>query len=562
MDTISRYILSLLLLTTFFLFGCRTAEKIHSESDQFLEAAVEHWNFQGGVLITYKGEPVLMKGYGPSNIPFELDNTTTTKFFIGSLTKQFTAAAILRLDEENKLNISDPICKYIDDFPPEVGDKVTIHHLLSHSSGIPNFTEMPEIFLKRTEPISPEQLMSIIAKTPLEFEPGSRVTYSNSGYIVLGEIIEKVSGQSYEAYLHRKIFKPLEMNNSGYARRSMGLPDRAEGYTLAEGNVLVNAVAVEMSILHSAGALYTTLEDMLQWEQSLVHGDFLTELSLRQMFTPQAGIFGYGWAIDTMYKQVVVYHGGFIDGFNCRIERWLTSGLTTVVFANDDEAPVFKISRSLAAIALGYPYEMPISKHAVNVADDALKKYTGLFSYTDGRTRVIANENDTLHTYIFGFPRQHLFVERDDQLFFEKDNSKILTISFDQSGRAERIIEDNGFTVDTAYRVEDNSQQALFTPRVYDRFDYSTLENFSGEYKLKSLTDEESEFILSVYHSGNRLYAKVIESEPVEVFPLSPTEFFHKTTDYRLIFVTDLIGVAQAVIMRMSGAEVRGVRIQ
>jgi CubicO group peptidase (beta-lactamase class C family) len=194
-----------------------------------------------------------------------------------------------------------------------VASKVTIHHLLTHTSGIPDYVDDPFVVLKRTSDVSPSDLMALFMNEPLESAPGTRFSYSNSSYIVLGAIIEEVSGQSYEAFLHHRLLTPLGMRSSGYARRETGLPQRAEGYTIDEYQNLVNALPVSMSILHTAGALYSSVEDMLRWDQELYESKVLERIWTDKMLTAYTGNYGYGWFIDSLYGFKHLYHGGFLE---------------------------------------------------------------------------------------------------------------------------------------------------------------------------------------------------------------------------------------------------------
>ncbi len=226
-DYLSIFLIMILAMILTF-SGCRLIE---DRLDNYLNAAHELWGFNGSVLVAWNGRVILSKGYGMADNTFNIPNTPQTKFFIGSITKQFTAACIMILIERNLLKLDDPIIMYLPDYPRPNGDKITIRHLLTHTSGIPDYTNFPEVILKRTQPLSTEYLIDLFKNWPLEFEPGSKFSYSNSGYLLLGEIIEKISGQSYEAFLEHEILKPLGMNDSGYARREAAYPNRASGYT-------------------------------------------------------------------------------------------------------------------------------------------------------------------------------------------------------------------------------------------------------------------------------------------------------------------------------------------
>ncbi|HEY6230679.1 MAG TPA: serine hydrolase domain-containing protein, partial [Pyrinomonadaceae bacterium] len=269
-----RNVVILLLATT---LATAQQPSIQSERATRMEQIVQAYvpgKFMGTVLVAQDGKIVLDKGYGFANLEWDIPNTPRTKFRLGSLTKQFTAASILLLEERGKLKIEDPVKKYMPD-APAAWDKITIFHLLTHTSGIPSFTGFADYRSREAEAITPEKLVEWFRDKPLEFEPGTKWNYSNSGYVLLGYLIEKISGQSYAEFVQQNIFTPLGMKDSGYDSNSAIIAHRAAGYTPGNSGP-VNAGFVHMSIPFSAGALYSTTEDLLRWEQGLFGGKVLT----------------------------------------------------------------------------------------------------------------------------------------------------------------------------------------------------------------------------------------------------------------------------------------------
>ncbi len=280
--------------------SCFAQEKKPSESvarmEQIIQANVPK-QFMGTVLVAQDGKVLLDKGYGFANLEWDIPNTPTTKFRLGSLTKQFTAASILLLEERGKLKIEDPVKKYMPD-APAAWDKITIFHLLTHTSGIPNFTGFPDYESTEAIPTTPEKLVARFRDKPLEFEPGTKWNYSNSGYVLLGYLLEKISGQKYSEFVQQNIFTPLGMKDSGYDSNSAVIARRAAGYSRSP-NGPVNAGYVDMTIPFSAGALYSTTEDLLRWEQGLFGGKVLTAASLAKMTTPFKQDYAFGLGVST-----------------------------------------------------------------------------------------------------------------------------------------------------------------------------------------------------------------------------------------------------------------------
>lgn len=318
----------------FILSGCNT-NNIKNEIEDYISSQDKYIKFNGSILIA-KGEDILLnKGYGMANFEHEINNDSNTKFRIGSITKQFTATSILILQEQGLLNVTDKINLYIPNCP-DSWNEITIHHLLTHSSGIPNFSSFPdfhsEITIKRH---TLDQTMSLFMNRLLIFAPGYRHSYSNSGYIVLGYIIEKVSNSKYEDFIAENIFKTIGMKDTGYDNSELILKNRASGYT---DHGKKNAKYIDMSIPHAAGALYSTVEDLYLWDRSLYTDKILNKESLSSMFTNYIGSYGYGWFIDEAeINSKRVEHGGLIDGFSSYICRYIDDDYVLIILTNDEQ---------------------------------------------------------------------------------------------------------------------------------------------------------------------------------------------------------------------------------
>lgn len=294
------------------------SEAIH-KTDSILSATFSE-NGPGGVFLVAKGADVLYKkAYGKANLELNTTMETHQIFEIGSMTKQFTAIGILQLVEQGKLQLEDPITTFLTDYPTQ-GHTITVHHLLTHTSGIKNFTSIPEIGKIATQNLSPIELIDFFKNQPMDFEPGTEFKYNNSGYVLLGYIIEKVSGQSYEDYIQEHVFKPLNMHDSQYASSRRVIPNRAYGYHGRKGTY-TNAMHISFSIPYASGSLMSTAEDMLKWERGVLEGKLLTQSTLQKVFQPHSLsngtpiTYGYGWHIRD-YEGITHYeHGGSIFGF-------------------------------------------------------------------------------------------------------------------------------------------------------------------------------------------------------------------------------------------------------
>ena len=242
-----------------------------ARADALIRNHAEAGRFDGAVLVAKDGKPIFRKAYGQANREWAIPATPETVYRLGSITKQFTAAAILQLADQGKLKLDDPISRY---YPaaPESWAPITVKHLLTHRSGIPSYTALPGFFGNPSrQDMKPEAIVALTQDKPLEFTPGSKISYNNTGYVLLGVVIEKASSQTYAAYLQQHIFSPLGMKNTGFDVSETILPKRAAGYE-RRGSAVTNAAYLSMTLPHAAGSLYSTVDDILAWDVALRAG--------------------------------------------------------------------------------------------------------------------------------------------------------------------------------------------------------------------------------------------------------------------------------------------------
>lgn len=390
-------------------------------------------HFMGSVLVARGGETLLSKGYGAADLQWNIPNAPNTKFRIGSVTKQFTAAAILLLQERGKLNIQDPVKRYYADAPAS-WDQVTLFHLLTHTSGIPSFTSFPEYDAIHVTPKTPAELIALFRDKPLEFAPGEKWNYSNSGYQLLGYVIEKASGERYEDFVRENIFVPLEMKDSGcetsraiVSRRSTGYVDSASGF--------LNAGYVDMSVPYAAGALYSTTEDLLRWEQGLFGGKLLGSKSLKVMTTPFKNDYALGIAVHSSSGHRVFEHSGAIDGFSSALVYYPDQKLAIVVLSNV-EATAQAMAHDLVAAATGQAVTL---RSAVAVPADVLARYVGVYHLRTGLDIAITVEDQQLISQGTGQPKIPLFAESPQRFFAKVLDAQIDFVS-DSDGTISRLI--------------------------------------------------------------------------------------------------------------------------
>lgn len=432
-------------------------QSILNEMATYLEAYWETGFFMGSVLVAHAGKVLLKQGYGMANLEHSVANSPQTKFRLGSVTKQFTAAAILQLQEQGLLKVNNPISTYLPDYPE--GNQITVHQLLTHTAGIPNYTGFPDYVQKQRTAMTLDEIITWFSDKPLDFTPGNRYSYSNSGYTLLTKLIEAVSGQSYADYLQHHIFKPLGMSDSGYDQSAPILPHRASGYALAEEGYQ-NAAFIDMSIPSGAGGLYSTVEDLYKWDQALYTDAVLSESSRQLMFAPAVGMgeesgdahYGYGWVIDQAYERNRVGHGGGINGFITGIARYLNEQIIIIVLSNLETAPANRISNDLAAILFGREYQLP-KKHQVIALDPAIyETYVGDYEFAPGIVLSVTTDSQRIFVQLTGQNWVEIFPESATQFFLKVVDAQ-LTFVVEETDKASRVILHQGGRDQVATRV-------------------------------------------------------------------------------------------------------------
>ncbi len=294
------------------------------------------------VLIAQNGAIVYKKGFGLASIEHRVPITPETKFRIGSITKQFTASAILKLKEAGKLSVQDPLTKFIPDYPR--GNEVTVHHLLTHTSGIRSYTDKPDFLETVTVEAKPESLIASFKNDKYDFDPGTQWRYNNSAYFLLGYFVGKISNESYNDYLKKNFFEPLEMKGTGVHHWSDILAYEATGYSYIDGK-FQKAQNWDMSRAGGAGALYSTVTDLYRWNEAVFAGKVLSEKSLAAAFTPvtlkdgskpEGGIggYGYGWFVNEFRGVKEITHAGGLHGFVTNLARYPEHNMTITVLTN------------------------------------------------------------------------------------------------------------------------------------------------------------------------------------------------------------------------------------
>jgi CubicO group peptidase (beta-lactamase class C family) len=529
---------------------------LENKFTEYLNAYEQVHQFYGVVSIAQGGKIIYTGGYGMANIELNVPNTPKMKFQIGSITKQFTAAAIMQLAERGLLNVNDPISKYLPDYPKPNGEKITIRHLLTHTSGTPNYTDISSVWMRRSLLIAIPELLATFSSLPLEFEPGTQFKYSNSGYTLLGVIIEKVSGEAYDKYLQKHIFEPLEMKNSGYDNRRTVIMNRAAGYTVDTAGNFINAAYCDMTTVFSAGALYSTVGDMLIWDQALYTEKVLSKKSLVEMFTGNLSNYGYGFLIDTVFGRKHIWHNGGIDGFHATFERWVEDSLCVAVLSNNETGGAEMIAHNLAAIVFGEPYDIPVIKTPMALDTVKMKEYVGVFQIDTANYRIISYDNCQLYSHRTAGIRGRIFPEGKDKFYYESDNSITVTFVRDETGKIVKQIMHQMGVDNSVPKIEGTKADSLIAGSKAIQIDPQIFNRYVGDYQLAP------QFILTIRTRDNRLFAQATGQSEFEIFPNSETEFFLRVVEAQVKFVIDSGGQVTGLVLHQNGQDIPGQKVK
>jgi CubicO group peptidase (beta-lactamase class C family) len=428
-----RFAICLLFSLTTVAYGQLPAEKI----DELMTAYTKLFQFNGSVLVA-KGGQVFQKGYGWRNVSDSAANDVNTIFQLGSITKQFTAAIILKLAEQKKLSLEDRLSKYFPGYPK--GDSILIRHLLTHTSGIYNYTNN-QLFMRGSAYKSADraQMMALFKDQPLSFAPGSKYAYSNSGYLLLGYIITDVTRKPYEQIVREMIFDPLQMRHSGFDFAHLGNDNKATGYNVFNQAMKVRAAIADSSVSYAAGAIYSTIGDLYKWHNALQKYKIINRNSTEAAYTPFKSGYGYGWMTGTLFGRKLVEHGGSIPGFSTFIARMPGDDVVVILLSNASMPALDKISHEILAIIYGGPYDVPKEKQEVFLDESLLKEYVGDYEFAPGVAMKVTLAGKRLKVQLPGQPAFDFFAESDN-VFFLKAVDASGTFERGAEGKVERLL--------------------------------------------------------------------------------------------------------------------------
>lgn len=398
--------------------------------NDYAQAEFNVKEFNGAVLVMQKGKTIYKKAFGMADREWNIANTVNTKFRIGSVTKQFTAACILQLAEQGKLSLDDKLSKYIPDYPK--GDSITTHMLLNHTSGIKNYTDLPSFWPKAILPLSHDSMIALFKNQPLDFSPGSKWNYSNSGYFLLGVIVEKASGKNFSDYVLENVIKKAGLKNTAMDNVDSVLLFRAKGYSKNSQNFWEHAMPISMEGPYSAGAMYSTVDDLYAWTKALVANKIITAESVKKMTTPYMDNYGYGIGIDSLKTHRRIAHSGGIPGFSSYLSFFPDDDICIAVISNND-ANAGKLGISLSGVMFDLPVQKAYIPKEVKIDTTILNRYAGKFIATGPIELII--KSGKLYRHRYGTPDIELKPESNTRFFYADKSDRFIEFEIDKTGK-------------------------------------------------------------------------------------------------------------------------------
>ena len=506
------------------------------------------------IIVTRHGKPVFRKGYGMANLELGVAIEPHMVFRLGSITKQFTAVCILMLMEQGKLDLQDEITKYLPDYPMH-GHKITIEHLLTHTSGIKSYTNIPEIRTSMRKDMTLEELVDSFKPLPMEFAPGESYNYNNSAFVMLGLVIEKVSGMKYAEFLQKNIFEPLGMDHTYFDMANTLIPGRVSGYQVA-GDKFENCEYISMTMPHAAGSMASSVDDMAKWDAALYTEKLVKQDSLKKAWTPftlNNGVstgYGYGWASAHYQGHDMITHGGGINGFITDGFRFPNEQIYVCILTNCMRLIPDNLAFKIGALAAGKPYQEPV---AVPFDPAAYPRYQAVYKAQKIGVEIpVFVENEKLCVMMPGQEKDEL-IPLSETEFGSKKSINHVFFSFDEAGQAKSI------TVTGFYgpgMTAERTDAPLPNQRKTIQVDPAVLDQYAGEYELVPGMN------ISLTCSNGKLTAQMPGQPAFDLQAETEEKFFLLEAPVTLEFQKDAAGKVSGMLFNQSGQQMTARKIK
>ena len=505
------------------------------------------------ILVAKDGKTIYRKAVGKSNLELDVDMLPENVFMLASITKQFTAVSILMLEEQSKLSLDDPITKFIPDYPT-LGKTITIRNLLNHTSGIKSYTGIGNLVEVARTDMSLDELIDYFKNEPMDFDPGEEFRYNNSGYVLLGKIIEVISKDTYENFIEKNIFERLGMENSSYGNNRELIKNRVEGYEQNE-NGYVNASYLSMSIAHAAGALTSTIDDMLKWQNALATNKMIKATSLDKAINGSelnnGEHIGYGFGLGEMnLKGSKGYtHSGGIFGTSTNGIYLIDEDVYVIGLSNCSCNDIGAVTRNLAAVAIGKPY--PTLKDVVKLSEEKMKQWVGAYKFKDEAIRHVFIKDGKLNSMRESETNTvfEIFPLSENRFMFAEGNIEY-KFSKSKDGKRQTL-----FITDTE-SVGNEVDKPMPEARKEVTLSNAVLKHYVGKYELGP------NFYVEVTVEGSQIFGQATGQGKFEVFAEDETNFFAKVTPLKVKFNKTPSGEVESFILFQGGQETIAKKIE
>lgn len=456
MDTKSKFLLLIILLVAGVAYNLHAQQSAKADSiDKYMSVRTDMGKFSGAVLVAQDGNVILRKGYGYADVEDKVPFTPETPFEIASISKMFTAMAVLKLRDAGKLKPEDLICNYVDDCP-DAWRTITVQNLMRHTSGIPDYEEALDFgsgkyFDLMTQLGASKQIFENAKKQPLDFKPGEKFKYSNTGYIVLGFIVQKAAGEPFNKYITDNILKPAGLKHSGvlgtaekpqqlaygYTFGDIGWEKTVSGYPLTSGH-LKKLKQLALNPPEGDAGLYSNIDDLNHWSNLMDGSSFIQEALAKEIFTPGTDAYGYGWIIDNVFGMKRLSHSGMLPGYTSELIKFPDSKTTIVILCNLDRALINRIVRDITAILYDKPYDMPVRGKLAHLTPAQITSLEGEYKNSNGTVLSVKNTPEFLTAAMKGRFTAGLIALSPTEFYFPLADGKVI-FTLGESGKAVKV---------------------------------------------------------------------------------------------------------------------------
>lgn len=519
------------------------AQSLDSKIDALITKQFSNSSTGVSVLVAKDGQPIYQNAFGLAHVDEAQKMTPNHVFEIGSISKQFTAVAILMLEEQGKLKVTDTITKYLPDYPMGK-EPITIHHLLNHTSGIKSYTSMPTLRLIAKKNISPTDLIDFFKHQPTDFSPGEKYKYNNSGYIILGHIIEVVSNQSYEDYIEKNIFETLKMTASYYGHKSENIPNRAKGYKETNGEY-VEADFINMSLPYAAGALMSTTSDLLKWNNALINNTLISKSSYEKatngsyLNSGKQIDYGYGLQKKTINGSKSIEHGGSIFGYKSMGVYLPEEKVYVIALSNCGCKSPTLLTKKIAALAVNNPF--PEVKDAITLNNEELQKWSGAYQFNKKTVRHVIVEDDKIFIQKEGKGRMRIFPLSQNTFFYKVGFPKC-EFSLNEEGKKTLNIINEG-----KHNIGVETDKTPPAKRNSVHVSKDILKQYVGVYELMP------NFSITISLEEDKLFLQATNQPKFRLFAKNDTTFFLKVVEASIVFNFNNTHTVESLTLHQNG---------